>query len=765
MPTPSTRLRVNLQDPGSNLNVWGTKLNNEALALLDEAVAGVEKITLSASTYTLSSANYTADQARNAGLIFQGTPTATVTVTVPAVEKVYVCVNQTAQTVNLTCGGVAASLAAGDQATVWCDGTDCGLGSISVGTVNGLITNAALSGTLPGQSGNSGKFLQTNGTTPLWADVNIPTVPDFAGGADATVTTSTTLTNTSSVVQSASMSSAAQSITLPDATTLTKGGRKFVVLNTGDRTFGVRSNGGTLLTVVPAGAVAELHLYDNATAAGGWGVTGRGLEPALTLVDHTAPANVVGNASEVACRLTDNLSIHFGGYGSASLSALAVDSTPGAGTVGTWTTVDATGVSSGTAAHCFRISDTQAIVFWISGANHKAAVLTVSGTTVSVGSAVTAAEATVLTNVTFTGRPLIAQLTATSYVVPYISSGQVRSVAFSVSGTTVTTTAFGSILAIAAGGQQVLACYRVSDTTALALYIDDSGTAGAPYSIRGAVLSVSGTTVTVGTSNGINDVMANPPDVIPTCQLSATKYLVGYNSATTSARAAAFTVSGTSISVGSPVSIETIGLKVDVSFGNANRFQPNLVRLTDTTAVLSYGDSSTAASRHVLLTESAGAVTASSILYSLWTGSTGGNFPQTPQGFLAFSTNADEQAIFGVTVNGTALSVTGTFLDGSVLPSPLAGSRFGLSGGVCGVAQVSVTANFIRYGLIHLFRFIPNGPPRYLGPLRLNDANVTTYTPVEVAANKVAVIAAVGLTQPSASGTNVRLQIVEFAAL
>ena len=749
MPTPSTRLRAVLQTPGGNLNTWGQVLNDQALALFDEAIAGVEKITLSSSTYTLSSANYATDQARNAGLIFQGTPTATVTVTVPAVEKVYVCVNQTAQTVNLGCGGTVATLAAGDSATVWCDGTDCGLGSISVGTVNGLITNAALSGTLPGQAGNSGKYLQTNGTTPLWASV--PT-PDVGGGADATVTASTTLTNTSSVVQSANMATAAQSITLPDATTLTKGGRKFVVLNTGDRTFGVRSNGGTLLTVVPAGAVAELHLYSNGTAAGGWGVTGRGLEPALTLVDHTAPSTIV-TANEVVCRLTDTLSLHFGQSSGPNLYVLAVDSTPGTAAAGTWTLVS----NNATIYHAFRISDTQAILFFTQG-QYAAAVVTVSGTTVTVGTAATTATA-FLGQVTFTGRPQIAQLTSSLYVAMYGDGANV--IAVSVSGTTVT---IGSGVASGATtAQQGLAVYRVSDTTALALYIDNSGTAGSPYSIRGVVLSVSGTTVTVGTSAGVNDVVAGSGQQQPTCQLSATKYLVGYNNGSNAnASAVAFTVSGTTVTVGTPLLVETVAsTSVYTITANSDRFKPNLYAIDGSRALFTYQESSTA-HRHVVLSESGGTLTAGTILYSLFT--TGGNFPQTPQGFLAFSSNADEQAVFGVTVNGTALSVTGTFLDGAVLPSPNAGSRFGLSGGVCGVAQVSVTANFIRYGLIHLFRFVPNGPPRYLGPLRLNDANVTTYTPVEVAANKVAVIAAAGLTQPSASGNNVRLLITEFAS-
>jgi hypothetical protein len=767
MPSPTQRLRAQLQDPGSNLNVWGQLLNDTAITLLDEAIAGVEKISLTGNngSLTLTSANYASDQARNAALVFTGSPAVNVSVTIPAVEKVYVVSNTTGKDVTLSAGGAGVTLAAGDRAVVWCDGTDCGFGSVTAASMQQLINNAVFApGVLPGQTGNAGRFLKTDGSVASWGDVPNP---DVGGGADATITTSTTLTNTASVVQSVDMATAAQSVKLPDATTLTKGGRKYVILGVGNRTFGVRDAAGTLLTVVPAGGAAELHLRDNATAAGSWGVTGRGLEPALTLVDHTAPTTVTA-AVEMACKLTDTLSVHFAVNGTASFWAVAADSTPGASAVGTWTMVQDLAVNTLGSPHCFRISDTSCIVFWSRGTGHFAAVLTVDPTTkaITVGTAASTTTA-FLAQVTFSGRPVLAQLTPTLYALMFNNGANVTSVR--VTGATVS---FGasSQSSGAVTAQQGLAMYRISDTQALAIWIDDSGTAGSPYSIRAAVLTVDPASgaISVGTSAGINDVLP-PSSAPPTCQLSATKYLIAYSStASDRAMAAAITVSGSSVSFGSPLAVD-IGMTNFINYtdaaNNANRFQPNLYAIDASRALFTFSPSA-GLSRHVILTESGGALTAGSILYSLWSNTTGGNFPQRPDGFLAFSSDADEMAVFSVTINGTALDVTGTFADGAVSLNSFHNARFALSGGVFGISNSNLTAGsgFVRHTLTHLFRFSPNAAPRYLGALRRNNLfGVGAGVPVEIAANKVALISSRGMTQPAATGDNVRLQIIEFA--
>ncbi|HZH25760.1 MAG TPA: hypothetical protein VEY95_01140 [Azospirillaceae bacterium] len=653
---------------------------------------------------------------------------------------------------------------------------------VTHGTGTGANWRVFLTGALdtgPSRAGNGGKFRRLS---PDESGDEYVTL-DIGGGAGPLITASTTLTTADAVVQPVNMASNGQSVTLPDATGLAKGGRKFVIANKGGRAFAIRAHGGGLLTAVPAGGVAELHLDDNATAAGSWTVTGRGLEPALVLVDHTAPTTVTAPV-EVAVRLTDTLSLHFGKTASG-LAVLAVDSSPAAPQVGTWTAVDAGGTLVDV-ANAFRISDTQAIVFWAAGGgggNHKAVVLTVDPATraVSVGTPASTTAPflrdTGQSNSTFawTGRPFLAQLTATSYVGLYSAGGAggvLQALSIQVSGTSVS---IGAPVNVVSVGQVGLAVYRVSDTTALALYVDDSGTAGSPYSIRGVVLSVSGTAITMGASAGVNDVVLSA--VLPTCQLTATRYLVAYaNSAATAALAVAVLVSGTTVSFGTPV---TVGSEPSTNISDAgqsaSRFQPNLYRLSDTSALFTYNAAGgSGPTRHVVLTESAGTVTAGAPLYSLFNGASGGNFPQTPAGFLALSlsqagTLDNEASVFNVAVDGTGLAVTGTLSgpDAALMIMPTA--RFGLSGGVFGAyVQMFVASSTPGFAsAVRLYRRPAHGAPRFLGLLSLNDFRAATAAdpairvPVEIASNKAAVVG-LGLSRSTASTDSVRLLILEF---
>ena len=87
--TPSSRLRIELQATGENLNQWGQKVNDNALVMLEEAIAKVTPIALTGNK-TLTTLNYTTDEARSAALIFtDGGLSAIPVVTIPAVSKLY----------------------------------------------------------------------------------------------------------------------------------------------------------------------------------------------------------------------------------------------------------------------------------------------------------------------------------------------------------------------------------------------------------------------------------------------------------------------------------------------------------------------------------------------------------------------------------------------------------------------------------------------------------------------------------------------------
>ena len=85
--TYSTSLKINLIGDGDQAGTWGqtTKTNWN---LVEQAITGVDGIDVTGLTaYTLTDLNGTSDDSRNMTLIFKGTPSATVTITAPLVNK------------------------------------------------------------------------------------------------------------------------------------------------------------------------------------------------------------------------------------------------------------------------------------------------------------------------------------------------------------------------------------------------------------------------------------------------------------------------------------------------------------------------------------------------------------------------------------------------------------------------------------------------------------------------------------------------------
>lgn len=583
------------------------------------------------------------------------------------------------------------------------------------------------------------------------------------GAASAAITTATTLTASSERVRPVAMTTDAQSVTLPDATTLNEGGPLFVLPNTGNRPFAVRANGGTMLTAVQPGGVVELYLRDNGTAAGAWSVSGVGLSPALTIVDATL-ASTLTQSVETVVRLTDSLSLHFARNASGHPFVCAVDHSPGGLGVGTAVLIVA---SSATVAQALRISNSKAAIV-VDGTSSNVYNVTVSGVTCTVSAAATAA---VFDQATFTGQPQIAQLGANGdlLVAIDVSGGAVRAQAVDCSGSN--PSAGSSTNIVASGGQAISALYRVSDTTALALYVDDSGSAGSPHSLRGVVLSLSGTTVTVGTSAGVNDILGtggfSGTVGPPSCALSATSYVVGYYQASgTLFRAVHVGVSGTTVTFGTPLTVETQSIAGNYSYTdlNSNRFQPLLFALTATTALMTWGDSGAfLISRHAVITNSAGTLSVGTILYGLWDRDAGGNFPQAADGFLAMQEQSTAARISNVTISGSTLTVTGTALPPGVVFNETSTQRFGLSGGVRAIRQSAGNGPSIGSpSNWNAFRVTQGAGPRHLGAFNVPNFN-GNEVPVEVAANKAAFTSST-LSQNGSATALIKVAIVEFAA-
>ena len=135
MPTSYTSiLKLSLPATGELSGSWGAEINNSITRLLETAVSGASNIVLADANYTLTTLNGTADDARAMFLYFTGTLTATRTITVPAVSKMYVVVNNTAQSLVITnSGGASVTVTAGGSYLLRCGSA----GVFSMGKVSG----------------------------------------------------------------------------------------------------------------------------------------------------------------------------------------------------------------------------------------------------------------------------------------------------------------------------------------------------------------------------------------------------------------------------------------------------------------------------------------------------------------------------------------------------------------------------------------------------------------------------------------------------
>ena len=213
--TYSASFRLNYQAPGDNLNVWGTTLNNGVFQLLEDALAGAASLSVSGAV-TLTSVNGATDQARCLALNVTGGTGGTITA--PGVKKLYFVRNTASGAVVITTGaGATASFAAGEVGFCYCpDGINyyktslitafggavlTGVGTpvaatdaATKGYVDGVAFTMA-AGSLPGQGGNAGKALITDGTTASWGIPVLTTsnITDYASDQAAKTATATKL--------------------------------------------------------------------------------------------------------------------------------------------------------------------------------------------------------------------------------------------------------------------------------------------------------------------------------------------------------------------------------------------------------------------------------------------------------------------------------------------------------------------------------------------------------------------------------------------
>lgn len=192
------------------------------------------------------------------------------------------------------------------------------------------------------------------------------------------------------------------------------------------------------------------------------------------------------------------------------------------------------------------LSSTAAFIAYSSGTTTRAVIATISGTTISYGTSI-------LLDSTFNDPSSPAgyniNFTALSSTL-VVGTSQDRIIAYSISGTTITQGATQAITGAALNGLQL---YSLTSTTGVAVYAAQ----GASNGIRARAFSVSGTTITLGTEVIVET--AAQYSGVASAKVASDKIVCIYlDNGAAQYYARAFTVSGTTITQGTRISLQNI---------------------------------------------------------------------------------------------------------------------------------------------------------------------------------------------------------------
>jgi hypothetical protein len=326
----------------------------------------------------------------------------------------------------------------------------------------------------------SGNVLTSNGTT--WTSA---TPASSAGGATQTTTGSNiTLTSSSNRVQEITPT-ANITVTLPDATTLSKGTPVFTISNITNQasfTVTINLNGGSTIYSMSGGSGVTLALVNNSTAAGTWEIN---TLPPLT--------------SQGAYAQFDSNDINFGSYVTPS----------GYGVSKTWNMA----LSSTTVLTIYRRTGTQ-YLYAVAG--------TISGSTITYGTPVVVS--TVITSAGSNAGWMAVGLSSTTALVTTSGTVTTTQIAYglNISGNTITVSTGSS--AYTANYTYLTGISKLNSTQALISHYN-SGATGYVFN----TLTHNGTSApTFGTASAAATDTYSNAVVISQIPLTATTTLVGY---------------------------------------------------------------------------------------------------------------------------------------------------------------------------------------------------------------------------------------------
>jgi hypothetical protein len=309
-----------------------------------------------------------------------------------------------------------------------------------------------------------------------------------------------TTADTSGVLALQSNGSTALSISTGLVTTLTNPlpvGSGGTGITTTPTAGAVPYGNGTTLAYTSAGASGQVLTSAGAGAptwatisAGNFGTDLTGTEYTLSLPTELSSTAVNSRMQTVALTATTEMMLL---YSTSSLQAVVFDNS--AGTFGTVVLVRSGNFASYNFVGCIGISTTQVLVSSLPSASAEleTVVLSVSGSTITVNTAV-ATTLAVIANLVNSNNRFVK--VGSSYVLHYYISGNFPAFrAITVSGTTPTV---GSETVLAAGTYVNSTSYAYSSSILLFIYYTSGGTG-----ITARPYTISGTTITAGTGSSV----------------------------------------------------------------------------------------------------------------------------------------------------------------------------------------------------------------------------------------------------------------------
>ena len=331
-------------------------------------------------------------------------------------------------------------------------------------------------------------------TGVTFPDATVQTTAAIIRGNSTTTSSAAniTLTSTSNQIQNITMTAAGLFVILPDATTVTAGSNVFQIFNSGSINFGIKDNAGNILGYnLTAGQVSTVNLVTNSTAAGVWS-----LNQDFSNFIASAPIIVNSVSSET---VTSNV--------------IAVQ----------------------------LLTATSFIIVYRNGNAVKAIGGTISGATVTYGTAISITGATA----DAPSAIYIAKTSATTAVAGWTDSTTVifKGVSLSLSGTTVTGGTPSTIVTGAGLAINSWNVFSLNGTTAIFVSSQDDGS---NYSKSVRAGTSSGTTLTLGASVNLTTADSNAATAGP---ISSTAFIAAFSSGATLVTSIC-SVSGTTITVG-----------------------------------------------------------------------------------------------------------------------------------------------------------------------------------------------------------------------